>query len=56
MILNEAISETILTPSVLTLEKEKLLFSKIDLDSTKEWDEELKVQTKERPGGCYKML
>ena len=45
--LDETVSETILKPSVLTPEKEKLLFSRIDLDGAKEWDEELKVKTKD---------
>ena len=36
VVLNETTLETISTPPVLTPEKEKLLFSKIDLDSAKE--------------------
>ena len=32
-------------PFTLTSERENLLFSKIDLDGAKEWDEELKVKT-----------
>ena len=36
MILDETILKTVLTPSVLTLERENLLFSKIDLDGSKE--------------------
>ena len=43
MVLNETISETILTSHILTPERERLFFSKIDLDDAKEWDEELKV-------------
>ena len=35
------------TPPVLTPERESLLFCKIDLDSAKEWSEELKVETKD---------
>ena len=46
-VLNETISETISTSPVLTPEKEKLLFSKINLDDAKEWDEELKVKTQD---------
>ena len=45
--LDETILETILNPAVLTPEKEKMLFSKIDLDGAKEWNEELKVKTKD---------
>ena len=43
MVLNETISKTISTPPVLTPERERLLFSKINLDDAKEWDQELKV-------------
>ena len=39
--------KTIETPPVLTLEKENLLFSKIDLTVAEEWNEELKEKTKE---------
>ena len=45
VVLHETILEAISEPPILTPERERLLFSKIDLDSAKEWDEELKVKT-----------
>ena len=45
-VLNEITPKAVSTPPVLTPERESLLFSKIDLDSAKEWSEELKVKTK----------
>ena len=46
-VLDETTPKTVLTPPVLTPERENLLFSKIDLDGAKEWSGELKVKTKD---------
>ena len=39
--------EKVLEPPVLTPERESLLFSKIDLEGTKDWNEDLKLKTKD---------
>ena len=39
--------ERVPAPPALTPERESLLFSKINLEGTKDWNEELKIKTKD---------
>ena len=44
---HKADSEGALRVPLLTLEREQLLFSKIDLDGIKDWSDDLKCKTRE---------